>query len=279
MRTQIFHIRPAESDETSLSALSRVSELPKTRLKDAMAKGAVWLKRGKSTKRLRRSTAELRKGDELTLYYNQDILALKAPEPLLLADEKHYSVWNKPAGLLAQGSREGDHCSLLRIAEQQLGREVYLVHRLDREASGLMLIAHNNKAAAALSALFAQQDETALIRKIYQVTVKGVLPEQGSFTAVLDGKSAHTLYTRELMNNDTQTSSARVELITGRKHQIRRHFAEAGFGVMGDPLYGSNNKNSEGLQLKAVSLEFVCPITKIKRLYQLPLNNNTDASS
>ena len=265
--TQSWTAQSTTPDETAVDALARVSGLPKSRIKDAMGKGAVWLKRGKDANRLRRSTATLRSGDSLVLYYNPEILALAPPAPTLVADERAYSAWDKPAGLLAQGSREGDHCSLLRIAEQQLNREVFLVHRLDREASGLMLIAHTRKAAAALSALFARQEDTPELRKIYRVEVKGEVPETGVWQYALDGKAAETRYTREAFDAEKQRSVVRVELITGRKHQIRRHFAEAGFPVLGDPVYGSNNKDARGLQLRAVELGFTCPLTQRRRVY------------
>lgn len=269
MTTRIFRITP-HAGETAIDALARASGLPRTRLKDAMNKGAVWLKHGKGERRLRRSTATLETGDALTLYYNSDILALVPPAPGLVADERAYSVWDKPPGLLAQGSREGDHCSLLRIAELQLNREVFLVHRLDREASGLMLIAHTRKAAAALSALFARQEATHGLRKFYRVEVAGEVPESGEWHTPLDGKSAETRYTREHYDAEKQRSTVRVELVTGRKHQIRRHFAEAGFPVLGDPVHGSNNKDPRGLQLRAVELAFTCPLTQRPRNYRLP---------
>ncbi len=267
-QTQSWTVQAANTEETAVDALARVSQLPKTRIKDAMAKGAVWLKRGKDVNRLRRSTATLRSGESLTLHYNPDILALVPPAPTLVADERAYSVWDKPPGLLAQGSLEGDHCSLLRIAGQQLNREVFLVHRLDREASGLMLIAHTPKAAAALSALFATQDATARLRKIYRVEVKGEVPLAGTWQQALDDKTAETRFTREAFDPETQRSVVRVELITGRKHQIRRHFAEAGFPVVGDPVYGSNNKDPRGLQLRAIELAFTCPLTQRPREYR-----------
>lgn len=269
MPTLTFKAQRATPDETAVDALARVSQLPKGRIKDAMAKGAVWLKRGKHEKRLRRSTAALEAADVLTLYYNTGILALAPPLPTLVADERAYSVWDKPPGLLAQGSREGDHCSLLRIAEQQLGREVFLVHRLDREASGLMLIAHSGKAAAALSALFARQEATPDLRKIYRVEVQGEVPESGVLQYPLDGKAAETRFTREAFDAAGRRSLVRVELVTGRKHQIRRHFAEAGFPVLGDPQYGSNNKDPRGLQLRSVELAFTCPLTQRPRHYLL----------
>jgi tRNA pseudouridine32 synthase / 23S rRNA pseudouridine746 synthase len=269
VKTVVYKTTAASEAETTIEALARVSQLPKTRLKEAMNKGAVWISRGKHSKRLRRSTTVLRQGDTLTLYYNPDILALAPPEPTLIADERHYSVWQKPAGLLAQGSREGDHCSLLRLAEQKLGREVFLVHRLDREASGLMLIAHSSKAAAALSALFAQPDTPGKLQKIYRVEVVGKLPESGSFDFAVDGKHALSRYTLLEYDPNKDRSLLRVELVTGRKHQIRRHFAEANHPVLGDPQYGENNKDNRGLQLQAVELAFMCPLTGLQRHYSL----------
>lgn len=267
--TRVFTTTAAAEGEDALTALARTSSLPKARIKDAMNKGAVWLRRGKRERRLRRATTALRASDQLSLHYNPDILALQPPAATLVADECDYSVWDKPAGLLAQGTREGDHCTLLRQVELQLQREVYLVHRLDREASGLMLVAHSNRAAAALSALFADTGQEPAIGKRYRVEVLGELPASGEFNASLDGKTALTRF--RCLRNDTVrgSSEAEVELVTGRKHQIRRHFATAGFPVLGDPRYGSAN-DARGLQLRAVELNFTCPLTGRQRHYMAP---------
>jgi tRNA pseudouridine32 synthase/23S rRNA pseudouridine746 synthase len=265
MHTQHFSHR-CLGGETAIDVLATISQLPKQRLKDAMNKGAVWLKRGKVNKRLRRATTTLQAGDELSLHYNADILAMAPPAPRVIGDNKHYSVWHKPVGLLAQGTLEGDHCSLLRMAEQQLGREVYLVHRLDREAEGLMLIAHTGKAAAALSALFASAQG---IRKEYEIEVRGEVPASGSIDTPLDGKDALTRYRRIDYKPDSDSSLVTVELITGRKHQIRRHFADIGHPVLGDPQYGKGNKDARGLQLRAARLAFSCPLTGKERNYSL----------
>jgi tRNA pseudouridine32 synthase / 23S rRNA pseudouridine746 synthase len=253
--------------ETAVDALARISGLPKGRIKDALAKGAVTLTRGGKTKRLRRATFALQANDTLSLHYNPDVLALVPPTPRLVADEKHYSVWIKPAGLLAQGTQEGDHCALLRLAELQLKRDAFLVHRLDREAAGLMLIAHTPKAAAAFSALFAATD-AARIKKSYRVEVRGVAPEQGEIALPVDGKPALTRFTRVAVDAARNSSTLDVELVTGRKHQIRRHCAESGFPVLGDPQYGENNQDARGLQVFAVALEFTCPLTRRERRYR-----------
>jgi tRNA pseudouridine32 synthase/23S rRNA pseudouridine746 synthase len=56
---------------------------------------------------------------------------------------------------------------------------------------------------------------------------------------------------------------------TGRRHQVRRHLALAGFPVMGDPRYGENNRNTEGLKLTAWGLEFTCPLSGRPMVFQL----------
>lgn len=278
MSDQHFTYHCSQSGEIALDVLANLSQLPKQRIKDAMSKGAVWLKRGGTTKRLRRATAEMQAGDDLAMHYDAAILALEPPPATLIADEKQFSVWHKPAGLLAQGTLSGDHCSLLRIVEQQLEREVYLVHRLDREAEGLMMIAHTSKAAAALSALFAREGASG-IRKLYRIEVRGQTAAEGEIASMLDGKSALTRYRQIHYDKASNSSTVEVELVTGRKHQIRRHFAAIGYGVLGDPQYGKDNKDPRGLQLKAVSLEFVCPLSRKPRKYVLDVVDKAAGTS
>jgi len=252
--------------------LSVKTGLPKSRVKDAMNKGAVLLKmKNGKTKRLRRASIALKPGDQIEFYYDEKTLALRPPEARCLSDQKHYSVWFKPAGLLAQGTQYGDHCSLMRQAELyfQSSREIFLVHRLDREASGIMLLAHSKNAAAKLSELFQKN----LVSKRYLVEVLGNLGEKyrhGTIDLPLDGKPSLTGFTVRSYNPENNTSIADVSISTGRLHQIRRHFDMIGFPVIGDPKYGTNNKNTEGMKLSAVSLKFRCPFLKQEVEYQIP---------
>lgn len=252
--------------------LAQHSGSSKSRIKDAMNKGAVWLKKknGKAL-RIRRATAALKPGDELACYYDAKLLALTPAAAQCISDQKRYSVWFKPAGMMSQGTLYGDHCSLLRTAELffRSKRPVFLVHRLDREASGIMLIAHDKGAAGKLSRLFQNRS----IVKKYRAQVLGNLADkrpEDTIRIPLDGKPAETEYCAYDYDPTSNTTAVDVIIRTGRKHQIRRHFEMIGFPVMGDPRYGEGNKNTEGMKLTATALEFECPLSGKHRIFKSP---------
>lgn len=242
-----------------------IPELPKGRLKDAMSKGAVQLL-SKPAKRLRRSQYAVKAGQVLQLHYDADILSRSCQPARLIADYRAYSIWFKPAGMLSQGNEWGDHLSLLRFAEQHFGnRSVFLLHRLDREASGLVLVAHTKAAATAFGKLIAGHQLT----KTYLVQVKGQLSPallaEAEISMPLDGKACLTRFVLRCYDAATDTSWLEIDLISGRKHQIRRHFAAVDHPVMGDPRYGEGNKNQSGLALQASAMAFTCPLQHHQR--------------
>ena len=107
-----------EQAGTACDMLAQRSGLSKSQIKDAMNKGAVRLRQNGRWRRLRRASSKLSPGDRLELYYDAALLARAPAKAACLMDEAgHYSVWDKPAGLLAAGTLWGDHCSLLRLAE------------------------------------------------------------------------------------------------------------------------------------------------------------------
>jgi tRNA pseudouridine32 synthase/23S rRNA pseudouridine746 synthase len=238
--------------------------ISKTKIKDAMAKGAAWItkQRGKR-ERIRRATAYAKPGDALELYYDEELINIIPPEAKCIKDYSHYSIWHKPTGLLTQGTNFGDHCSLERQAELffNLKRQIFIVHRLDREVSGLIILAHDKLSAAKLSSLF----QTDQIEKLYQIEVLGDLAKErphGTIDLALDGKASITDFEVKGYDPLRNVSSVDVRIRTGRLHQIRRHFAMIGYPVMGDPRYGKGNKNTEGIKMKAVALKFICPFKK-----------------
>jgi tRNA pseudouridine32 synthase/23S rRNA pseudouridine746 synthase len=226
-----------------------------------MTYGAVWLRApGSKMRRVRRATTAVRSGDHIAIYYDESILKLQPSVAQCLRDNRRYSIWLKPAGLMTQGSPFGDHCALTRQVEHYFKpqRAVFIVHRIDRETSGLVIIAHDRKAAALFTELFKNRK----ISKRYQAVVTGnIMTEDGEglIDAPLDGRSAQTKY--HLLHYDVKDDQSRlqVEIITGRRHQIRRHFELIGHPVVGDPRYGCGNKNNQGLQLVAYGLTFTCP--------------------
>ena len=264
------HLPIAAAGHSAIDVLAEsVPQLSRQKIKTAMNRGAVWLTHGTTTRRIRRATRLLPCGDTLHLYYDDEILNRRPPEPTLLADEQQYSVWYKPGGMLAQGSKWGDHCTITRWAEQHLTpqRPAFVVHRLDRAASGLMLIAHSKQAAAEMSALFRQRR----IDKQYRVIVRGHFPAQNQARVLdqpLDGRPARSEAMLLAYDPAADLSLLDVRIDSGRKHQIRRHLAASGYPVAGDRLYG-NNDQSMDLQLTAMSLSFMCPFRHAEKSYRL----------
>lgn len=263
------HLTINTDSADAVTQLARKTGLSKQRIKQIMQKGAIWLSRGSHTRRLRRAKKILHKGDTLHLYFDEHVLTCEPAPAELIADLGAYSIWYKPGGMLSQGSRWGDHCTITRWVEQHLlpRRPVFLVHRLDRAASGLVLIAHQKHTAAALSALFQER----AIEKRYRVIVHGCFPEAKPQTidSEIDARSAVSHVTRVGYDANRDRSLLDVNIETGRKHQIRRHLSGIGFPVVGDRLYGEGNE-TEDLQLTACLLSFRCPISQQVRQFVLP---------
>ncbi len=243
--------------------LSSETGISKQKIKQAMQQGAVWLQRNKKIKRIRKGNTSLAANDKLDIYYNPALLKAPVITPVLIHDEGAYSVWYKPRGLLSQGSLWGDAHAINRYAELHLvpQRPVFLIHRLDREACGLMLLAHNKSMAAQLSKLFQERK----VSKHYRALVNGDFDKQSvTLDKKLDGKAALTSVQALHYDVENNRSLLSIQIETGRKHQIRRHLADVGFPVMGDSLYGDSHKSSANpnLQLLSLSLAFACPVKK-----------------
>ena len=266
------HITVASPEDNPVELLQQACGLTKERIKQAMHKGAAWLTRENTkARRLRRAKRSLQAGDELHLYYDPKVIAETPPPADLIADVGGYSVWRKPCGMRAQGSKWGDHCTIMRWAEQHLEpeRTSFTVHRLDLAANGLIIVAHAKTMAAAFGKLFHDR----LIEKRYQAIVHGDFSAQASPLRIelpINDKAAASEVS--LLEVSTDGSRSRVEVLieTGRKHQIRRHLAESGFPIVGDRLYGSGAEDAADLQLTASYLAFHCPVADKPVEYELP---------
>ncbi len=263
-----YHIEVAEDSVNAVELLAAESGLSKQKIKQAMQKGAVWLTDNKGTHRLRRKSKKLHSGTELHFYLDSAVLNETVDDAILVADEGDYSVWYKPRGMLSQGSKWGDHCAINRWVEQHLEpqRPAFIVHRLDRFASGLILLAHKKKTATLLADLF----QNKKIKKHYKVIVCGQFTnEKVTYTKAIDNKPAISHVSLLQYDTVSDTSLVQVDIETGRKHQIRLHLSEAGFPVVGDRLYGNAKGEEEDLQLTAFKLSFPSPIDGTEKVYIL----------
>jgi 23S rRNA pseudouridine1911/1915/1917 synthase len=169
---------------------------------------------------------------------------MKLPEILLENDE--IIVLNKPAGLLSVPDRTQSAPSLKDLLIEKY-KEIFTVHRLDRETSGVIMFAKTPGAHQYLSVIFQERQ----VEKVYLGIVWGVpslkkgiieLPmlehpgKNGKMVVNRKGKPAATGY--ELIENFGKYSLLKFDLYTGRTHQIRLHMKESGHPILCDPLYG-----------------------------------------
>jgi 23S rRNA pseudouridine1911/1915/1917 synthase len=172
-------------------------------------------------------------------------MALKLTDHTIFQTESFIAI-NKPAGLLTIPDREGKEVSLKTILQERFG-QVFTVHRLDRETSGVVVFALNESMHKHLS----QQFENRETRKIYNGLVlgkpaeeEGVIQEpiaehpnkKGLMTVWRKGKESITEY--KLLENFRYYSWMEFRILTGRTHQIRVHMKHLGHPIACDPLYG-----------------------------------------
>ena len=208
----------------------------------------------------------------------------------IIYQDPNILVINKPAGLVVESEKESDlTLEKILIDEYKINLpRGGIVHRLDRDTSGLMVVAKNEKALVSLQNQFASHQ----VKKVYNALVFGKIePEKGTINIALkrdpknrtrfvaskskDAKEAVTKY--EVLKYISVgaglkpahvTSFLKINLETGRTHQIRAHFYAIGYPVVGDPVYKSRDSEifskKIGLNrqfLHASELTFVHPIT------------------
>jgi 23S rRNA pseudouridine1911/1915/1917 synthase len=190
---------------------------------------------------------------------------------------------HKPSGIPVQPDRSGSP-SLLEIMKEQRQEELFLVHRLDRPVSGLVIFARTTKAATWLSRAFVQKK----IQKTYLAAVAPpLLPEEGILTHHLlhdrrnkksrpvppdttKAREARLKY-RTLSQSDHYTL-LEIQPETGRFHQIRAQLAASGSPIKGDVKYGARRSNRDrSIHLHAWKLHFRLPDQKAPLTIEAPL--------
>lgn len=261
------HLSITNDNMTAIDILAEETPFSRQKIKQIMHKGAVWLTQGQSTRRLRRAKKILQPGQILHLYYDAHILQQTDFAAQLISDEGDYSVWFKPSGMLSQGSKYGDHSAIYRWAETHIQpqRNAFLVHRLDKATSGLIIIAHSKTAAALLSKMFSER----CVDKFYKAITEGIPQLPLMINEPLENKKAITqvLSARQIGNNSH--SLLDIQILTGRKHQIRQHLSHIGYPIVGDRLYGKATSDSIDLCLTAYKIHFISPFDQQEKHYEL----------
>lgn len=195
-------------------------------------------------------------------------------ETEILHNEKHFVVCIKKSGVLSERT-DGKTPGMVDILTEQFGGEIYPVHRLDREASGVMVYAKTKVGAAKLSALVSGDG----FEKKYLIVVHGKPDEmRGTMKDLLfkdSKKNKSFVVTNERKGvksasleyeclqtklvDDKEFSLVKVKLHTGRTHQIRVQFSSRKMPVVGDSRYGSNAKTD--MCLFSHSISFVNPFS------------------
>lgn len=231
-------------------------------------------------------TRRVQAGDVIQIVFFDEKTELN-PEAIplnIVYEDEYLLIVNKPAGMAVHptGSyQEGTLANALAHHWEKLGlvTKVRLVHRIDRDTSGLVMVA---KEPYTLHRLLQQLARNELVRE-YLAVVEGRPEEQGEInipigraadhgvkrTAQAGGKEAKTIY--QLLSSCERASLVRARLESGRTHQIRVHFAHLGHPLVGDPLYAQPISGLEGQALHAWRLVFTHPRTGRKQAISCPL--------
>ncbi len=195
----------------------------------------------------------------------------------ILYEDRDILVVDKSCALLTVSSekvRENTAYYLLneyvRKGNQKSRNRVFVVHRLDRDTSGILVFAKSESAKRYL------QDEWQSFQKKYRAVVQGGLKKkEGVLSSYLAENSAHRMYSVEdpakgklaktgykVLKESSKYSLLEIDLLTGRKNQIRVQLAEQGCPVIGDRKYGERDKSIKRLGLHAVSITIKHPFSK-----------------
>lgn len=205
-------------------------------------------------------------------------LSLKVPEIMKYADAKPEIIYedgnvlvvNKPAGLLSEA--KGEYCP-----EKTLADFGFIAHRLDRDTSGVMILAKSEEVQKFLKKQF--QDRK--VHKTYFAVISGRpkldaaridlplmrdMKRPTTFRVDPNGKAAETYY--KVLKTDEEHTLVELKPTTGRTHQLRVHMKYLGHPILGDPVYGE--EKAERLYLHAGELEITLP-GGVRKVFKVPM--------
>lgn len=223
-------------------------------------------------------------GDTITLQFEDSDYTLpsikqgNANLANILFEDEHLLLLDKPCGMKTHPNAPNENDTLLNHAAAYLAKQQqvpYIVHRLDKETSGVILMAKNPFVLPILGRLLEQKK----IYRTYQAVVLGQLAKENITIQKKIGRDRHDRRKRcidqkngqdaqtnvHLIHKTSSSSQIECELLTGRTHQIRVHLLSIGHPILGDPLYAPQTLTSTSrLMLHAQKMSLFHPFTREK---------------
>ena len=242
---------------------AKIPALSRSRIQKLIEQGFV-----KFNGEVAKANLKVQAGDRLEVFLPEPKQSALLPEEIplhILYEDEHLAVVEKPAGLVVHPAVGHEGGTLVNALLHRFGHELStsagiggeqrpgIVHRIDKNTSGILLITKTDFSHQSLSAQFKEHS----ITRRYQGMVWGQLPEKGEWNesigrdpkerkrmaCISSGRKALTKF-KCLQNFGKVASHFEAELFTGRTHQIRVHFSHHGFPLLGDSTYGGSGASS-----------------------------------
>lgn len=226
----------------------------------------------------------LKPGDKVGIFFDQSHSVLNHSMLNILFEDESIIVIDKMSGLLSMATERDREKTAYHILSEHVKKKdprncIFILHRLDRETSGVMMFSKSQKVQEMLQKNW---DQAITERKYIAVvegqpqqpqgTLKSYLAENSTYlvhtTTANKGKLAITHY--RVLKSNGRYSLVELDLETGRKNQIRVHMQEAGCPVTGDRKYGAKTNPIHRLALHAFKLRFIHPITHKEMDFETP---------
>lgn len=219
--------------------------------------------------------APLAVGDRVTITRGRSAAAFSHPMMQLIFEDDHIVVVDKRCGLLSMGTDREREKTAYYILSQHVKKSdpanlIFIVHRLDRETSGLMVFAKSE----AVQEILQRNWSSMAIERRYMAVIEGHLSkDEGTISARLTQNKGYKMFVSNRNEGEMATTKYRVvrknsthtlvecELLTGKKNQIRAHFEYVGNPISGDKKYGSQTSPAGRVCLHAHMLHIQHPVT------------------
>ena len=195
-----------------------------------------------------------------------------------LIEFSDFAIFDKPTNLMVHPISKNTPCSLLDEIRFHFGEDANLIHRIDAETSGLIIVGKNKQSEIALKDMFQEKK----YHKSYLAIARGEIKEEIRIDKGLDreglvigvrmkvcddGKESVTIIKPIKYNKEKDLTLIEALPLTGRQHQIRVHLHSIGHTILGDPIYGVDDVNAENYLNKTLSEEDRFEVTKSHRLW------------